>query len=218
MDELIYQFLLQAGFPRAAIVSDSTLLESGTGAPPDDASTYVIVDPETADRLAVVDVVGAIDGDALEAAAGRAGRYARRIGGREIQGFVIRVDTRGRTEAEQVQFYRVWPNPDVQQLTAKTFPDLDALRVTGLLALERATPSAPEIVDFGDETDAAEESPAGRGAAGRYVPAIVLILLATVDWFVGQTRGTGLLTIVQALLAVGAASLLTLVAVHRRRD
>ena len=193
MDELIYQFLLQAGYPRAAIVADASLIESARdGAPPEDATTYVVVDPETAARLAVIDVVEAIGGDALREAAAKAARYARRIGGREVQGFVIRVDTEGRCEAEQVQFYRVWPNPSIQQLTAKTFPDLDGLRVTNLLALERAVPSAPEIVDFGeDENEDASAGPDRRGTAGRYVPAIVLILLALADWYVGQTRWRG---------------------------
>ena len=219
MDELIYQFLLQAGFPRAAIVSDATLLSPGrsTG-PPEDASTYAIVDPDTADRLAVIDVVGAIDGDTLQETASRVGQYARRLGGDIVQGFVIRVDPNGRSDAEQVQFYRVWPNARVQQLTAKTFPDLDGLRVTHLLAIERAVPVEPEIIDLTeDEEPEPAPRPSGAGAAARYVPAILLLLVAVFDWYLVQTRGSGLLSAVQAMLVIGAAALLTLVALVRNR-
>ena len=220
MDELIYQFLLQAGYPRAAIVSDASLLERGPNAvPPEDATTFAVVDPETADRLAAIDVVGAIDADTLRERASRVAQYARRLGGQQVQGFVIRVDTKGRNESEQVQFYRVWPGTRMQQLTAKTFPDLDGLRVAHLLALELSLPPTPEIIDVEDEDDATTqpEASAGGGGALRWVPAILLVLLAVADWYVVQNRGTGLLNVVQALLAIGAGALLTLAASERRR-
>jgi len=219
MDELIYQFLLQAGFPRASIVVDPTLFSpGGDSTPPDDATTYAIVDPETADRLAVIDVVGTVDGDELKLAADRVGHYARRIGGRMIQGFVIRVDPNGSSDAEQVQFYRVWPNGRIRQLTAKTFPDLDSLRVTYLLSLQRPVPTTPEIIGVDDEEDDIEKvTKSGIGALSA-VPAILLLLLVGVDWYLQQTRGTGLLNIVQALLVTGSAALWTLVSVRRRGD
>lgn len=219
MDELIYQFLLQAGYPRAAIVSDASLLERGANAPPpEDATTFAVVDPETADRLAAIDVVGAIDADTLRERASRVAQYARRLGGQQVQGFVIRVDTKGRNESEQVQFYRVWPGTRMQQLTAKTFPDLDGLRVAHLLALELSLPPTPEIIDVEDDEDVAEErARAGGGGALRWIPAILLLLLAVADWYVAQSRGTGLLSVVQALLAIGAAALLTLAASGRDR-
>ena len=219
MDELIYQFLLQAGFPRAAIVSDAALLAPGRATTsPEDASTYAIVDPDTADRLAVIDVVGAIDGDALRENADRVGQYARRLGGDIVQGFVIRVDPNGRSDAEQVQFYRVWPNARTQQLTAKTFPDLDGLRVMHLLAIERAVPSEPEIIDLVEDEEPGPERASGGGAAARYVPAILLLLVAVCDWYLVQSRGGGLLSAVQAMLVIGAAALLTIVALVRNRS
>ena len=225
MDELIYQFLLQAGYPRASIVADPALLEPTTSdREPEDATTFVIVDPASAARLAVIDVVDALDDQALEERTARVGQYARRIGGREIQGFVVRVDPRGRTEADQVRFFRVWPGPATQRLTAKTFPDLDALRVSHLLAHEQRRSPASST---GDATDATARRAERRGGADRddrgvgawrYLPAVVLLLLLGADWSLLLTRGVGLLNVGQVLLAVGAASLLTLVAVHRSTD
>jgi len=221
MDELIFQFLLQAGYPRASIISDPTLLTAGAeGDDPAETATFAIVDPETAERLAVVDVVEAIDSAELEIVADQVGHYAELLGGRTIQGFLIRVDPHGMTEAEQVQFYRVWPNSRTQQLTAKTFPDLDALKVASLLARGNVATRSRGIVDFGGR--GARPSQAGGtaagGTAGRYVPAIVLALLAVTDVYVEQTRGTGLLNLAQALLAIGAAALLTLAAAYRAAD
>ena len=225
MDELIFQFLLQAGYPRASIVTEATLLTPGGSGPvPEDASTYAIVDPDTAERLAVIDVAEAIDEDALKQVAAGIGRYASRIGGREVQGFVIRVDPRGRSDAEQVQFFRVWPNHPIQQLSAKTFPDLDTLRVARRLSLSNALRVEPGIIDFaegddvagrtfeasdrmfgadGETSDAEHHSPAGL--ARRYVLAMVLVSIALADGYLVQVRGTGFLTLTQALLAVGAA-------------
>ena len=211
MDELIYQFLLQAGFPRASIVEDATLLAPRRGAVPEEASTFVVVDPEDAGILAAIDVVDAVDADTLQVVASRVGHYARGLGGRFVQGFVIRVDPQGRSDAEKVQFYRVWPNPTLQQLSAKTFPDLDGLRVARRLALaDAAAPNGPEIVDTVDDDGASEASSGGGGGAGRWVPGILLIVLAVADWYLLQTRGTPLLSVAEALLAIGAAALLTL--------
>ena len=215
MDELIFQFLLQAGFPRAAIVADAALLTpGGTGAIPDEATTYVVVDPDTAERLAAIEVVEAIDGDALQSVATDVGRYARRLGGREMQGFVIRVDPRGRNDAEQVQFFRVWPNPMPQQLSAKTFPDLDGLRVALRLTRSSAAGAESEIIDVVDEEEPAASADVaaatGAGPVRRYVPPILLALLAIADWYLVQTRGVALLSATQGLLAVGAAALLSL--------
>ena len=225
MDELIYQFLLQAGYPRASIVADPALLESTTSdRDPEDATTFAIVDPASAARLAVIDVVDALDDRSLEERAARVGQYARRIGGREIQGFLVRVDPKGRSEADQVRFFRVWPNLAMQRLTAKTFPDLDALRVSHLLAQEQKrspTSAAGSVVDTVarkvDVRGRADRDDRGSGI-GRYLPAVVLLLLLGADWSLLLARGVGLLNVGQVLLAVGAASLLTLIAVHRSTD
>lgn len=229
MDELIFQFLLQAGYPRSSIVTEATLLTPGGSGPvSEDASTYTVVDPDTADTLAVIDVVEAIDEEALKQVAAGVGRYASRVGGRETQGFVIRVNPRGRSDTEQVQFFRVWPNHPIQQLSAKTFPDLDTLRVARRLSLSNALPVEPGIIDFaegdgaggrtlgaGDGMFGAEgrtfdaEHRSSAGLARRYVLALVLISIALADGYLVQTRGVGFLTLTQALLAVGAAVVAT---------
>lgn len=216
MDDLIYQFLLRAGYPRASIISDPTLLAPWQDrAAPEDATTFVIVDPETAERLAAIEVVEAIGADALREVAARVASYARRLGGRDVQGFVIRIDPNGRSDAEQVQFYRVWPNPLTQQLSAKTFPDLDALRVARRLARE-AMPRAPEIIDVAPDEDEERAPERRRGLGfGGYLPAFLLLALALIDWLSLQLRGTALLTPAQSLLAIGAAALLTVAAIVR---
>ena len=226
MDELIFQFLLQAGYPRASIIVEATLLTpGGTGVAPEEATTYAIVDPDTAEPLAAIDVVEAIDEETLERVAAGVGRYALRIGGSDVQGFVIRVDPRGRNDAEQVQFFRVWPNERIQPLSAKTFPDLDTLRVARRLSLSSTSSAKPGIIDFAQGEDGAENRtfdadngtfdagistldvergpPARR--ARRYLPATLLISLALADGYLVQTRGAGFLSLTQALLAVGAA-------------
>lgn len=216
MDELIYQFLLQAGYPRASIVADATLLTpGGRGAIPDDAATFVIVDPDSAERLAVIEVVDAVDAGTLQAVSSSTAHYARRVGGHDVQGFVIRVDPRGNKEAEQVQFYRVWPNSTMQRLSAKTFPDLDALRVARKLVMAATSPVGSAIVDVVDEVDFDAIEPTGRGGFALVMPAILLILLAIADWYLAQFRGMPLLSMTQAVLAVGAATLFTLSALVR---
>ncbi len=141
LDDLIYSFLLQSDFPRASIVLDPDLLGSAAQA---DAGmrrpSFIIADPLTAELLAVIDVVDAIDGDSLRQVSIETGAYASRLGGRTIQGFVIRVDVRGRTEEEQIQFYRIWPNSTLQQLSSKSFPDLDTLRVARKLVVASTIP------------------------------------------------------------------------------
>lgn len=176
--------------------------------------SFVIVDPETAEMLAVIEVVDAIDGDTLRQVAIETGAYASRLGGKSIQGFVIRVDVRGRTEAEQVQFYRIWPNSTLQQLSSKTFPDLETLRVARKLADGGATPAsatAAEVVEQLEEDMLVEARP----GAGMYFPAIVLLLLVIIDNYITATRGTSLLTVSQSVLAFGSALLFTLPAAIR---
>lgn len=217
MDDLIYSFLLQSDFPRASIVFDLDLL--GPAAPTGDqmrSPSFVIVDPESADLLAVIDVVDAVDGDALREVAIETGAYASRLAGRAIQGFVIRVDVRGRTEEEQVQFYRIWPNSTLQQLSSKSFPDLETLRVAKKLATASGSTSTASVMagnldDEEDETEFVEPRP----GPGIYFPALVLLVLVVIDSFLNASRGTSLLSLTQSVLAFGAALLFTLPAAIR---
>ncbi|MFK7853495.1 MAG: hypothetical protein AB8B79_05255 [Granulosicoccus sp.] len=209
MDELIYSFLLQSDYPRASVILDSDLIGpairagSGTRVP-----SFIIVDPDSAQTLAVIEVVDAVDGDTLRQVATETGAYAEKLGNKAIQGFLIRVDVRGRTEEEQVQFYRVWPNNTLQQLTSKTFPDLETLRVARKLADSRvaAVTKQPEIVDAVDMDAETEPGP----GAGMYFPGVVLLLLILVDSYFKTVKGAPLLSLSQSVLAFGAALLFAL--------
>lgn len=178
---------------------------------------FVIVDPDTAEILSVIEVVDAVDGDSLRQVSIETGAYASQLGGKSVQGFVIRVDVRGKTEAEQIQFYRVWPNSTLQQLSSKTFPDLSSLRVAKKLAAvsapEAPLPSVePEIIDLIDDREEYNEP---KPSIGMYLPALVLILLGLVDSYFSVVKGTPLLSVPQSVLAFGAAMLLTLPAAIR---
>ena len=214
MDELIYSFLLQSDYPRASVIIDSDLLgpaaQVGSGMK---TPSFIIVDPETAHPLAVIEVVDAIDGDALRQVAIMTGAYAARIGNNSIQGFVIRVDVRGRSEEEQVQFYRVWPNSTLQQLSSKTFPDLASLQVAKKLIDARlvAAAKSPETVEALDIDDDIEPGP----GADMYLPAVVLLLLIVADSFFYASKGAPLLSLSQSVLAFGAAILFALPAAIR---
>ena len=220
LEDLIYSFLLQSDFPRASIVLDMELL--GSAAKVDAGMrrpSFVIVDPLTAELLAVIDVVDAIDNDALRHVSIETGAFASRLGGRSIQGFVIRVDVRGRTEEEQIQFYRIWPNSTLQQLSSKSFPDLDTLRVARKLAVASATPVANVTSILIDEDKKIEEVAEQRPNAAMYIPALVLLVLVIADSIFASYQGGRLLTLSQSVLASGAAFLFTLTAAirHLRR-
>ncbi len=225
MDDLIYSFLLQYGFPRASIVVDVDLLgptaQVGSGM---NIPTFVLVDPDNADPLAVIEVVDAVNPERLKQAAIETGAYASRLAGKFVQGFVIRVDPHGRSEAEQVQFYRIWPNSTLQSLAAKNFPDLESLRVSRKLVVNttaREVSSASSIIkpssddDFKDRDDESEDASSQIPAAGLYVPALVLLLLILLDGLFSAFKGQALLTISQSILALGAAALFTVPAAIR---
>ncbi len=216
LDDLIYSFLLQSDFPRASIILDLDLLgsagqvDAGIRRP-----SFVIADPLTAELLAVIDVVDAIDGDALRQLSIETGAYASRLGGRTIQGFVIRVDVRGRTEEEQIQFYRIWPNSTLQQLSSKSFPDLDTLRVARKLLIASTATVADATPVVMDEVEESDEMMDRRPNAGMYIPALVLLALVIADSVFASYQGVRLLTVSQSVLAFGAALLFTLPAAIR---
>ena len=174
--------------------------------------TFVIVDPQTADVLAVIRVVDAIDGDTLRGVAQETSGYASRMGGKSLQGFVIRVDVRGELEAEQIQFYRVWPNNSLQRLTPKTFPDMETLIVAKRLVESSKPPaedSTPEIVGPVDEEMNEEPRPV-ISFRNLFLPAIVLSAVMCADWGFSFFTGGTLLTLSQTLLIFGVAMLFTL--------
>lgn len=192
--------------------------QAGQVSPEMRAPSFVIVDPVSADILAVIEVVDAIDGDSLRQIAIETGAYASRLGGKAIQGFVIRVDVRGHTEAEQVQFYRIWPNSTLQQLSSKTFPDLETLRVARKLhdanQLAAATKES-QMIEFGNADSNDESLEPHRPGAGMYLPAFVLLLLVVAESILSATQGISLLSLSQSVLAFGAALLFTLPAAIR---
>jgi len=211
LEDLIYSFLLQSDYPRASVIFDVDTLGpvalpgSGMKVP-----SFVIVDPDTTEILSIIEVVDSVDGDTLRQVAIETGAYASRLAGKMVQGFVIRVDVRGRSEAEQVQFYRVWPNSTLQQLTSKTFPDLETLRVARKFAAinnPKSSSGEPEILDLIDDED---DLPELRPDAGMYIPAAVLVVLALVDSYFAIFKDGSLLSVPQSVLAFGAALLLTL--------
>lgn len=224
LDDLIYSFLLRSAYPRASIVFDVDIMDpAAQGGSGMKVPVFVIVDPETADPLAVIEVVGALDAEALKQAAIETGAYASRLAGKAIQGFVIRVDASGQSEAEKVQFYRIWPNSTLQHLSSRNFPDLDALRVSRKLVLNavakakaKAIESAPRGMgaDIDDEIEQVrggqKKSHRKLGGAGLYVPALALLILLFVDGLLTGAMNQTFLSLAQSILAVGAAALLTL--------
>ena len=187
--------------------------------------TFVIVDPDTADPLAVMEVVDAMDLDSLKHAAVETGAYASRLAGNSIQGFVIRVDVAGKTDAEQVQFYRIWPNSTLQQLSSKNFPDLDTLRVSRKIAInsqakmvENTTSGSVSHVEIDDDAFDGFNREAEKGTslnAGLYLPAILLVILVLADFIFTRFMGQSFLSVSRSILTIGAAALLTLPAAIR---
>ena len=208
LDDLIFKFLLQSGFPRASIVSDvaSVLpLQSGENA------TFIIVDPESVLKLAVIAVIGPKAGDELISEAAVVANYASRLGGKSVLGFTIRVDSKGNSEQEQVQFYQCWPNSQLKQLSARIFPDFESLRVANKIAVKSVAIAKPVMVEM--EGDA--ESSVKRFGKGAYIPAFLLLILVIIDWSLNVFRGQELLNMNHSLLLVGAAALLSLPALLR---
>lgn len=187
--------------------------------------SFVIVDPDTADPLAIIEVVEDIDAESLTQVATRAGAYASRLAGKSVQGYVIRVNVNGISEDQQVQFYRIWPNSTLHQLSSRNFPDLDALKVARKLMLNSVaqTQESSSVVDYPNGSGVLTRFGAGhddhenngkaksRGpGAGLYIPALALLLLFLLDLAFLTSQGTALLSITHSLLAFGAALLFSL--------
>lgn len=212
MDDLIYEFLLQSGYPRASILADpgqivrqSMLLEY--------QPVHVIIDPDSMARLAVIKTVKAIDADGLALEAGNVEHIAQQIGGNTTQGFVVRYDPRGKDQYEQVQFFRVWPSKGITTLTARNFPDLGSLRVSHQLALEALRVTPDIVVD--DEEEAFEE-PARQSSIGVWLPGLLLLGLGLLDWAISHFLGISIVDLPQAMLASGAALIFSLAGIARR--
>ena len=167
--------------------------------------TFVIVDPDSADPLAVIEVVDSVDLDSLKHTAIETGSYASRLAGNFIQGFVIRVDVAGKTDAEQVQFYRIWPNSTLQELSSKNFPDLDTLRVSRKIAINTTANMVENIMSGNGsqaviENDAFDEfnEDADKSTslnAGLYLPAILLVILVLADIILTTFMGQSFLSV-----------------------
>ena len=222
MEELAYQFLLQSGYPRASLITDLSILpklpqNDGNGAAP----SIIVVDPGSAECLAVIKVIEANDTVGFDENALATGRFANQIGGDAVQAFVIRVDFAASDESQQVQFFRVWPGDQQLQLTAKTFPDLDTLRISHKLS--RSSAQYSDFDGVSHRVRAFGRAPASRRAGlppngllvGLYLPAALLGFVLLLDCIVDFITGSGFVSSAQSGLAVGIALLFTVPAAIR---
>jgi len=207
LEDLIYKFLVQANFPRAAIVTDVSLIDGISSS--SDAS-FVVVDPSTIERLAVIKVVGPVNAELLIEQAALLSGISDSVGGKQVQGFVVRVDTKASREAEQVQFYRCHPNTELQQLNARTFPDMGSLLVHHRL-LQPKQVAEPQSVTL-PEDDAHQLS---EPTLAMLVPGIILILLGLIDLGLRVFSGSSFIDLHQAVLLGFGVTLLALPALLR---
>lgn len=200
MDELIFRFLLDSGYPRGAIVTDHTSDESGQDYHP----TFLIVDPSTAETLAVIDLVESGTREDLSSQAFHAGRYAALPGNEGIQAFVIQVDQNNPLAQEQVGFYKLLPGKKIQKVPSYAFPDLDALRV------ERRLKAMNASVQADDPVREQAKSPEREFACDEKILhgfALGLFVVGVIDWGMTQSRGTSLFNLQQILLLLSAVGL-----------
>lgn len=218
MDDLIYNFLLQSGYPRSSIVLNIDIGPETDDGYDEDAPAFIIAEPETADVLAVIGVTTSIDDDLLELEASDVSYYARMLAEDSALGFLFCVDPRGNTEQEQVKVYRVLRNSDVQLLSMQNFPDFTALRVSRKLAIKTsvvADPLLSESVNSVDtqtapRVDAHESNFFSTVAAYFYLPALILLMAIVADRLCIMYIGQPLLTTAQSVLTIGAALLFSL--------
>ena len=213
MEEVVYQFLLQtAGYPRASVVSDTSVLYPESESRP----AYAIVDPETAEPLAIIHVVGGVDASGLYAASADADANAKSLRP-ATRGYVVRVDFKGRTDKEKIQFYQAKDKGELYPLSAATFPDLDTLRVNAKLSapksakisrvatapIDQSPMSDEALLGLEEKPDAAASKAIKTKRAGLWL-GILLILLAIADVALTRLTGEPLLQVSQVLLIVGA--------------
>jgi len=135
---------------------------------------------------------------------------ANTIGGRQSQGFVVRVDPKAKREPEQVQFYRCHPNPELQQVSARTFPDFESMKVNFKLMADKTDDLAPAALNAVPEIK--RKPLLTRGAI---IPGVGLVLLAILDWAMRTFSGAAIFDITHSILFVGGAVLLSLPALLR---
>lgn len=226
MEEVVYQFLLQtAGYPRASIISDTSLVFKASDGRP----AYLIVDPETAEPLAVIHVVGAVDASGLYAAAHAAEANKDELNRSTVQGFVVRIDFKGRTDKEKIQFYQTKAEGELYPLSASTFPDLDSLRVgsrlhgvisngpsiaqPSLQAESLKVSDSAKHVTVDEEINGVESGKTSR--LGLWL-GLVLLVLTLADIILGRVAGEGWLQTSHSVLLVGAAFLFVFGDLKRR--
>lgn len=218
MDDLIYNFLLQSGYPRSSIVLNIEIGPETDDGYDEDAPAFIIAEPETADVLAVIGVTTSIDDDSLELKASDVSYYARMFAEDSALGFLFCVDPYGNTEQEQVKVYRVLRNSDVQLLSMQNFPDFTALRVSRKLAIKTsgvANQPFPESLHSVEtqtvpSVDAHESNFFSAVAAYFYLPALILLMAIVADRLCMMYIGVSLLTTAQSVLTIGAAFLFSL--------
>jgi len=216
VEELIYQFLLHAGYPKASLISDlSTLPQVGSTQGNGTIPTFAVQDPDTAECLAVIKVIAADDEIGFDKQVLTTGKFANQIGGDAVQGFVIRVDVDA-IEGSQVQFFRVWPTDQQSELTAKTFPDIDTLKVARqMISTEPRRAAAEPVTSRRQTLSQGRSSRAKRRSGvfpriGFYLPAAALTALLVIDWVFELATGSNLVNGAQRSLAVGIALLMTI--------
>lgn len=220
MDDLIYNFLLQSDYPRASIILNVEVVgsaicsDSGNEAP-----AFIIVEPETADVLAVIDVASSLSDEMLEERAGEVRSYAHQLAGNYALGFLFCVDPHGSTEQEQVRIYRLLRNARLQQLSMQNFPDFNTLRVSRKLAIKTSVEYDESLLASTASTGELQLTDADVGlhdlddvcgkALYSYLLALVLLIAIVADRILMMYLGESLLTTAQSVLTIGAAVLFT---------
>lgn len=235
MEDIVYQFLLQtAGYPRAAIISDTSVLFPGSDGRP----SFIIVDPDSAQPLAVIHVVGAVDAAGLYAESAAADLNKNTLRPSHAEGYVVRLDFKGKTDNEKIQFYRSKDKGELYPLTAANFPDLDSLCVSSKLkgrksdstqsaninSLSSAAASNDDSISRLSAEDYAKlpeeerqvlesregfvpptaKKESGKKSRGHIWLGLLLILLAVADAVAAKVLGEPLLQLTHVLLVVGA--------------
>lgn len=183
----------------AALSADT----SGKSTPEATAETtpaYLVIDPETADLLAVINVIESDSETELKRQQGDAVRYAAEFGDELTQAYLIQLLPGENSGPERVHFYHVLNTDRLQSVSAYAFPDLDTLRAHRLRAvIQHKTTSQPK------PEPPQNDNPPGAGRV--YFLALLLLLLGVGDWWLLQQRDAGLFSVAQSLLVIAACAL-----------